>query len=202
MKNLPSWAWTATAVPLALILGIVLGRSSSPESSSDNDSSGIPSRNIPSLSDHSSRDASSASKRERGDRNVSEDTTKLQLTAILESSSRLGRTQRLLAFLDRLPTGQFSSVYAEIANSPMASIRGSERSLILQAWAERAPMAAIGYLENNEADDWERETTLSTWASIDPQGAYAWAVSSQDEGEINNWMLGTMLTRIHFQYLQ
>jgi hypothetical protein len=191
MKNLPSWTWNAAAVLLALVAGILLGRTSSP-SSSDTDSADHSDRNIPTRSDRAERNGSTESDRGRTDRNTSSDTLNLQLTAILESSSRLDRTQRLLSFLDRLPTDQFASVYAEISNSPMAQIRGSERSLILQAWAERDPMSAIGYLETTGANDWERETTLSTWASIDPQGAFAWAASSEDTGSVNNWMLGTM----------
>ncbi|MGB6220243.1 hypothetical protein [Haloferula sp.] len=193
MKKLPSWTWTATAIPVALIAGILLGRSTtSSEPASEKDSTAIPSRNAPTRSDLSSASGSSASKRSTSNRDVSADTSQLQLTAILESSSRLDRTQRLIAFLDRLPTDQFTSVYAEIANSPMANIRGSERSLILQAWSERDPMAAIGYLEENGAADWERETTLGTWAALDPAGAFAWASTSEDDGGTNNWMLGAM----------
>jgi len=193
MKKLPSWTWTATAVPLALIAGIVLGRSSIGDSESANSSIEIPSRNIPTRTELSGSNDASSSKRDGAKRSsFSEDTSKLQLTAILESSSRLDRTQRLIAFLDRLPTEQFASVYEELANSPMARIRGSERSLVLQAWAERDPMSAIGFLEEKGAEDWERETTLGTWAAIDPAGAFAWASTSEDEGSTNNWMLGTL----------
>lgn len=193
MKKLPSWTWTATAAPLALIAGIVLGRSSSGDANSEKDSSDIPSRNIPTRSELAGQNGEKPSKRSGSDRSASSaDANNHELTAILESSSRLDRTQRLLSFLDRLPTDQFASVYEELADSPMAKIRGSERSLILQAWAERDPMSAIGHLEENGADDWERETTLSTWAAIDPAGAFAWASSSEDDGNTNNWMLGTI----------
>ncbi|MFC7336683.1 hypothetical protein ACFQY0_05810 [Haloferula chungangensis] len=193
MKKLPSWTLTATSVPLALIAGIMLGRSSSGESDATASSSDAPNRNIPTRSGLSGDDSGSASKRDGSSRSSSsDDSTRQQLTAILESSSRLERTQRLLAFLDRLSTDQFASVYEELSDSPMANIRGSERSLILQAWAERDPMSAIAHLEENGADDWERETTLSTWAAIDPAGAFAWAASSEDDGGTNNWMVGTM----------
>ncbi|MEP4076947.1 hypothetical protein [Haloferula sp.] len=192
MKNLPPKVWSAAAIPLALVVGIVVGRSSSSDSPSSKESAGNAGSNVPTRSEMAGRDGSSSSSRERGDRSVSSHNRSQQLTAILESSSRLDRTQRLLSFLDRLPTDQFASVYEEMANSPMSDIRGSERSLILQAWAERDPMATVGYLQENGAEDWERETSLSTWAAIDPAGAFAWATAAEDEGNVNNWVLGSM----------
>ena len=60
------------------------------------------------------------------------------LAQILAGTSRLERTQKLLAFLDRLPTDQFASVYEEMKNSPLSKLQGSERSLVLQAFVPRA----------------------------------------------------------------
>lgn len=112
------------------------------------------------------------------------------LASIMASTSRLDRTQRLLAFLDRLPADRFAAVYDEFRNSPAAELRGSERSLILQAWAERDPLAALSFLQEKGAQDWERETAVATWAANDPQAAFAWAGAAADEGEVNNWLLG------------
>jgi hypothetical protein len=112
------------------------------------------------------------------------------LKAILDVTSRLDRTQRLLAYLDRLPADQFASVYDELRNSPSAELSGAERSLILQAWAERDPLSAVAFLQEGNANDWERETALSTWAANDPQAAFAWAAGAADEGDVNNWLLG------------
>jgi hypothetical protein len=98
----------------------------------------------------------------------------------------------LLAFLDRLPADQFGAVYQEFRDSPLAALRGSERSLVLQAWAERDPLGALGFLQNNGAEDWERETAVSAWAAKDPQSAFAWAAGAADEGKVNNWQLGAL----------
>jgi hypothetical protein len=129
-------------------------------------------------------------KRAEEGRNGATRSVDTDLKAILESTSRLDRTQRLLAFLDRLPADQFASVYEEFRNMPGVNLRGSERSLILQAWGERDPHSALSFLQEKGGEDWERETTVATWAANDPQAAFAWAQTAQDEGEINNWLLG------------
>lgn len=114
------------------------------------------------------------------------------LAGVMDSPSRLQRIQGLLAMLDRLPTEEFAGVYAELMAMPGADLRGTERSLVLQAWAERDPASAIAHIQENNGDDFERETVLGTWAAIDPQGAMAWAMTAEDAGQVNNWILGAM----------
>ena len=114
------------------------------------------------------------------------------LEAILEGTSRLARTQGMLALLDRLPSDQFGAVYEAISESPMSELRRGELSLVLQAWAERDPLAALGHLQEFGAEDWERETTVRAWAAMDPQSAFAWATEAPDEGKINNWIVGAL----------
>lgn len=133
---------------------------------------------------------SSARGKDKDGRTVSAKVIDSNIKSIFESTSRLDRTQRLLAFLDRLPPEQFASVYDEFRNMPGVNLRGSERSLILQAWAEKDPHSALSFLQDKGAEDWERETTVAAWAANDPQGAFAWASTAQDEGNVNNWLLG------------
>lgn len=196
LNALPSWTWSFGGLALALMAGFLIGRiSTAAPTSEDRKSTAIPPRRTfgqGGTGSENGRGSSARNRKASDGRGSHGDVADTTLATILESSSRLDRTQRLLAFLDRLPSDQFASVYADIANSPLSDVRGSERSLILQAWAERDPMSAIAFLEENGANDWERETTLSTWAAIDPQGAFAWASSSEDEGKVNNWLLGTM----------
>lgn len=128
--------------------------------------------------------------KDKDGRTVSAKSIDTNLKAIFESTSRLDRTQRLLAFLDRLPPDQFAAAYDEFRNMPGVNLRASERSLFLQAWAEKDPHAALSFLQDKGAEDWERETTVAAWAANDPQGAFAWASSAKDEGNVNNWLLG------------
>jgi hypothetical protein len=186
--------WSAGGLVLALGAGVMIGRISAPGETGAGDKPAATSASSKSGERASEAGLSLAERlqrkrgsetREGADKPVDKD-----LQSIMESTSRLDRTQRLLAFLDRLPSDQFASVYDEFRNSPGANLRGSERSLILQAWAERDPLTALSFLQEKGAEDWERETAVATWAANDPQAAFAWAGSAKDEGDVNNWLLG------------
>ena len=189
-SKLPSWTWTAGGLGLALAAGVMIGRVSAPgadagaarESQAGGKSGGRDSRGGLTGDERSARSRESA--------RAKSGTTEQDLAKILSSPNRLERTEKLLAYLDRLPTDQFAAVYDQLRNSPSAKLQGSERSLVLQAWADRDPLMALGFLQEKGAEDWERETAVSTWASKDPQAAFAWASAASDEGDVNNWLLG------------
>ena len=189
-SKLPSWTWTAGGLGLALAAGVMIGRVSAPgadagaarESQAGGKSGGRDSRGGLTGDERSARTRESA--------RAKSGTTEQDLAKILSSPNRLERTEKLLAYLDRLPTDQFAAVYDQLRNSPSAKLQGSERSLVLQAWADRDPLMALGFLQEKGAEDWERETAVSTWASKDPQAAFAWASAASDEGDVNNWLLG------------
>mgnify|MGYP003577147038 CR=1 FL=1 len=186
------WVLCTGAAALALGAGVMIGRVTSPDAADGSAAGGAAGKSSARSSELGMSLAERVQRRkEAGGRDgAAAKPVDKDLHAIMESTSRLDRTQRLLAFLDRLPAEQFASVYDEFRNSPGANLRGSERSLILQAWAERDPHSALSFLQTSGADDWERETAVATWAANDPQSAFAWASSAQDEGEVNNWLLG------------
>ncbi|MGB1130244.1 MAG: hypothetical protein ACPG4K_09340 [Haloferula sp.] len=193
ISSLPSWALPAGGVGLALIAGILIGRNTVevPDHASGTANDGRPERDRPTVRPLRNE---AAPARDRGQVTVDTDgmNSIQELDNILGSTSRLTRTQRLLAYLDRLPTEQFAEAYLAIASSPLSDVRRAEHSLVLQAWAERDPLGALGHLQENEAEDWERETAVSTWATIDPDAAFAWASSAEDEGTVNNWITGAL----------
>jgi len=187
--------WSAGGLVLALGAGVMIGRLSAPDAGETAAAGGSEERTASAKSSDRSADGGSSlaermqRKREAGTRDGAKPADK-DLQSIMESTSRLDRTQRLLSFLDRLPSDQFAGVYEEFRNSPGANLRGSERSLILQAWAERDPLSALSFIQEKGGEDWERETAVATWAAKDPQAAFAWASSAKDDGEVNNWLLG------------
>jgi hypothetical protein len=186
------WVWSAGGVALALGAGVMIGRiSSSGSDAADGTRAPLSARDGAHHGEGGMTLAERVQrKRAEEGRGTASRPVETDLKAIFETTSRLDRTQKLLAFLDRLPTEQFASVYEEFRNMPGVNLRGSERSLILQAWAERDPHSALGFLQEKGAEDWERETTVATWAANDPQAAFAWAQTAQDEGDVNNWLLG------------
>ncbi|MCW1885883.1 hypothetical protein OKA04_14180 [Luteolibacter flavescens] len=187
----PQWIWSAGGLALALGAGVMIGRVSAPDGGDAATAAGdsAAGRDGKSGGPVSLTERLQQKKRAGEDRDSAKPVDR-DLQSILSATSRLDRTQRLLAYLDRLPADQFAGVYDELRNSPSANLRGSERSLILQAWAERDPMGAVTFLQQGTADDWERETALSSWAAKDPQAAFAWASTAPDEGQVNNWLLG------------
>ena len=190
LKNLPQWAWAAAALAVGLVVGIAIGNSSQPDEADATADAG-PQRATARPDRDGRPGGDDADGAPRGVYSSGSSAAEYAMT-VLDSPSRLGRMQRLLAFLDQLPDGQFADVYRELSDSPLARDRQSELSLILQSWAERDPYAATAHLQENGAEDWERETTLSTWAAYDPQGAFAWASAAEDEGRINNWVVGAL----------
>lgn len=186
--------WSAGGLVLALGAGVMIGRISAPGDTTADGTSAAWTASAKSGERASEGGLSLAERmqRKRGSetREGAGKPVDKDLQSIMESTSRLDRTQRLLAFLDRLPADQFASVYDEFRNSPGANLRGSERSLILQAWAERDPLSALSFIQEKGGDDWERETAVATWAANDPQAAFAWASTAKDEGDVNNWLLG------------
>jgi len=194
LPSLPSWALSAGGLGLALVAGILIGRTTSGADSADAATaaaSGVPQRTT--VSTRTQRNEANQKRTRTTDTDRPEGLNAIQeLDDILASTSRLSRTQRLLAYLDRLPTEQFAEAYLAIQSSPNSGLRGSERSLVLQAWAERDPHGALAHLQENGAEDWERETAVSTWAAIDPESAFAWASTSEDAGSVNNWVIGAL----------
>lgn len=194
-SKLPSWTWSAAGFVLALGIGVMIGRGSAPDpadqSSAPNGARG--SR----FAARGTAAGGAAGKTERGGESAREEAglsgdMGRDFESILEEASRMKRTQRLLAMLDRLPDDQFADAYQTVCDSPLSALRGVERSLVLQAWAERDPHGALAHLQENGAEDWERETTVSAWAASDPHAAFEWASAAADEGRVNNWVLGAM----------
>ncbi|BCX47280.1 hypothetical protein HAHE_11880 [Haloferula helveola] len=195
--KLPSWSWNAGGLALALVAGVMIGRGtgggSQADAASGND--GVPPRpGSRAEAGGALGDGVSATRRERDSDSVvsGRRTSAAGLQSILDSASRIDRTQRLLAFLDRLPDGEFASVYEKLRDDPGSNLLRSERSLLLQAWAERDPYAVTSYLQENGAEDWERENVLGSWAAADPQAAFAWALDAPDGGDVNNWVVGAI----------
>jgi len=201
-SRVPGWAWGGAVFAVALSAGFVIGRNNATSSGETGrpDREGLaaagwlrPERAGPGMSGGATRVVRGKSQRpswpDAGD--LSGD-LEHHLQFILDSDSRLERAQRLLSFLDRLPDDRFADVYARLSEPPGAQVRGAERSLVLQAWVERNPLEALGHLQEHGAEDWERETAVGAWATMNPQAAFEWAVEAPDEGRVNNWLVGAI----------
>lgn len=189
-SSLPRWTAVVGTAVVAMTAGVMIGRVSSEGEAGNSKGRSGASEAETRISDRLASIEERQKQRRAGEKSSHAANAEKDISGILDATSRLERTQRLLAYLDQLPTEKFAGVYEEFRNNPIAKLRGSELSLVLQAWAERDPHAALGFLQEKGAQDWERETTVSTWASKDPQAAFEWAKITPEEGRVNNWLLG------------
>ena len=65
-----------------------------------------------------------------------------------------------------------------------------EYAMLLTAWAEVDPMAALAYTTANTRGGMATGTVLAAWASRDPESAIAWAEAKHEGEEANPYMIG------------
>jgi len=108
----------------------------------------------------------------------------------LRDSDRLARTRRILDLAESLSPDDFLEVVEAFRADGLASLRGTEYSLLLNAWVKADPYAAAEYVESNDESAGSRRTVIAAWAAIDPLGAAAWIADREEEGNTNDWMVG------------
>jgi hypothetical protein len=199
MKATPRTIALALGWLLTIAVGILIGRqtSSSDTASADAASSGdrAAHRLGSSSGDSASRggsatgarpEAASSTNRRSGERTIAALNDSLRLT------DRLARTRRVLDLADTLSPDEFPAMVEALRNSNLARIRGTEYSLLLNAWVKADPYAAAEYIEGNDESGGSRETVIAAWAAQDPQAAAAWIAGRDDPGGTNNWMVGLL----------
>ncbi len=105
-----------------------------------------------------------------------------RLEAIINGESPLDRNRALLSFIDQLAPSEFEETIAHFRSLGMTDERLGEYSLLLGAWAQVDPTAALTYAKENTQGGFATNTILTTWASHDPEAAIQWA-TTQFTGE-------------------
>ena len=108
----------------------------------------------------------------------------------LRLSDRLTRTRRILDLAETLSPGEFEEVVEAFRADGISHLRGTEYSLLLNAWVKADPFAAAEYVETNDDSSGSRRTVIAAWAAIDPLGAKAWIADREDAGNSNDWIVG------------
>lgn len=98
-----------------------------------------------------------------------------KLLTTLKGENAMERNRALLAFIDQLGPGDFEEVVAQFRGLGITEERMGEYSLLLTAWAEADPVAALDYASKNTGNSFARDTILTTWAANNPQAAIQWA---------------------------
>ncbi|MFT6863663.1 MAG: hypothetical protein ACJAVK_002224 [Akkermansiaceae bacterium] len=200
MKESSSKALFALSWLGALGIGLMLGRHALPASTGlignngrSNGESIRPPNSLDSPSDaeeaRNSRRRESKSTRGASD-NEAHELNMVELSDILNVGNRLDRTRQMLDYIDRLDESQITGIIESFREAGWVDYNRGEYSMLISAWMDRDPFKAIAYLDKNDADGWTRKIAISSWASDNPIDAAAAIKGLEDEGKVNDWMVG------------
>ncbi|MCU0749584.1 MAG: hypothetical protein MUF13_08570 [Akkermansiaceae bacterium] len=194
----PTTTTTLAAIVLVGAVGFTAGRisSSAPTDSSTSETKSTASERASRMSEGSGNREETASTRkvrraERAEKQASTPEQRLaDLSAIVRGENPLDRSRALLAFIDQLGPDDFEAAVAGFRSLGITESRFGEYSMLLAAWAQADPLAALDYAKANTGNRFATNTILSTWASIDPEAAIRWAESNHEGDDANPHMAG------------
>ncbi len=98
------------------------------------------------------------------------------------------RAKGFLALIDTLGPDDFRDVVADFRAIGITEQRKSEYGMLLHAWGQTDPTAALAYAMKNTGTPFARQTILASWAADDPEAAIAYAKQNH-KGEAANPLL-------------
>lgn len=113
-----------------------------------------------------------------------------RLEEIVRGENAIDRNRALLAFIDQLAPGEFEDAIASFRGLGITESRFGEYALLLTAWAEVDPMAALTYSKENTRGGFATNTILAAWANKDAEGAVQWAIANHTGEGANPYMAG------------
>jgi hypothetical protein len=201
MKLSPST--TVAAVLVIGAAGFFVGRLSapgSPEASAAADTQLAAGRSASRTSDAASHASSLAKRsgRSEGGRTGTASATAAEkltrLEAIVRGENALDRNRALLAYIDQLAPGDFEAAIAHFRGLGITESRFGEYAMLLTAWSEADPLAALAYAKENTRTGFATNTILSSWAANDPEAAIRWAEANHTGTDANPYLAGIIRT--------
>ncbi len=139
----------------------------------------------------SRRDTASRSTRAGGERSTATmDERLVKMEEIVRGENALDRSRAMLSWIDSLAPSEFEAAVAKFRSLGLTQARMGEYAMLLTAWAEADPMAALAYTTANTRGGMATGTVLTAWASRDPESAIAWAESNHEGEGANPYMVG------------
>lgn len=109
---------------------------------------------------------------------------------IVRGENALDRGRAMLSWIDSLAPGEFEAAVARFRSLGITGARMGEYAMLLTAWAEVDPTAALAYTAENTRGGMATGTVLAAWAARDPQSAIAWAEANHEGPDANPYMVG------------
>jgi hypothetical protein len=139
----------------------------------------------------SRRDTASRTSRTGSDRaDATMDQRLAKMEEIVRGENALDRSRAMLAWIDSLSPSEFGAAVDRFRSLGLTEERMGEYAMLLTAWAEVDPMAALAYTKEKTRGGMATNTVLAAWASRDPESAIAWAESNHEGEEANPYMVG------------
>ena len=139
----------------------------------------------------SRRDTASRSTRAGGERSTATmDERLVKMEEVVRGENALDRSRAMLSWIDSLAPSEFEAAVAKFRSLGLTEARMGEYAMLLTAWAEADPMAALAYTTANTRGGMATGTVLAAWASRDPESAIAWAEAKHEGEEANPYMVG------------
>ncbi|MDP4625520.1 MAG: hypothetical protein NWT08_10335 [Akkermansiaceae bacterium] len=195
--------WNATSVTAACFAvglgGFVIGKvTNSPAGSGDSETDALLDR-ARQVSDSRTTSGDAEGRRDSAGRpirtgadrtNATLEERLLDMEQIVRSENPLDRSRAMLKWIDSLAPGDFEDAVAYFRNLGVGDSRRGEYAMLLTAWAQVDPTAALAYTTENTSGGMATGTVLSAWANKDPEAAIAWAKSNYDGDGANPYMAG------------
>jgi len=116
------------------------------------------------------------------------------LESIVRGENALDRNRALLAYIDQLAPGDFEAAIAKFRELGITESRFSEYAMLLTAWSQLDPTAALAYAQANTRSNFAASTILSTWAATDPDAAIRWVEANHTGTDANPYLAGIIRT--------
>ena len=139
----------------------------------------------------SRRDSASRTPRTAGERpSATMDERLAKMEEIVRGENALDRSRAMLSWIDSLAPSEFEAAVAKFRSLGLTEERMGEYAMLLTAWAEVDPTAALAYTTEKTRGGMATGTVLAAWASRDPESAIAWAEANHEGEEANPYMIG------------
>ena len=109
---------------------------------------------------------------------------------IVRGENALDRSRAMLSWIDTLSPAEFAEAVERFRGLGLTEARMGEYAMLLTAWAEADPTAALAYTREKTSGGMATDTVLTAWASRDPESAIAWAKANHEGSEPNPFMIG------------
>ena len=200
VMKLPSTTTTTLAAAIAIgAAGFFIGRLSSPDSqtaSAATDAQLSPTRSSSRASDTANQSTPHATRptRQDADSKAHGKDSLSRLESIIRGNNALDRNRALLTFIDQLAPADFEAAIARFRSLGLTDSRSGEYAMLLTAWSQADPLAALAYAKGNTNSGFATTTILASWAATDPEAAIRWAEANHTGTGANPYLAGIIRT--------